>query len=244
MKPSLFEDLTKRLDPSLIARRKVGGRSQPAPYIEGFEAINQANRHFGFDGWSSDVIAVDAQTTRRVDGTTGEATESVLYYRATVRVTIKEWGISKTDIGVGVLAAQNGDAHDMAVKGAVTDGLKRALRQFGPQFGNDLYDKDPAQVEESRPEGREPQPVRTPPPARSNPAAAAAQQQARNTGQGTKAASEAQVRMMFATGERVLHWSEEAVLETCQRRYGGRDPKELQVREASEFIEWMKGGAA
>ena len=34
------------------------------------------------------------------------------------------------------------DAHDMAIKGAVTDALKRALRTFGPQFGNGLYEHD------------------------------------------------------------------------------------------------------
>jgi recombination DNA repair RAD52 pathway protein len=31
------------------------------------------------------------------------------------------------------------DAHEMAEKGAVTDALKRTLRIFGAQFGNDLY---------------------------------------------------------------------------------------------------------
>jgi len=30
----------------------------------------------------------------------------------------------------------------MAIAGAITDGLKRALRQFGDQFGNALYDKE------------------------------------------------------------------------------------------------------
>jgi DNA repair and recombination protein RAD52 len=31
------------------------------------------------------------------------------------------------------------EAHEAAKKGAVTDGLKRALRAFGAQFGNELY---------------------------------------------------------------------------------------------------------
>ncbi len=34
------------------------------------------------------------------------------------------------------------EAHEAAEKGAVTDALKRCLRSFGAQFGNDLYGAD------------------------------------------------------------------------------------------------------
>ncbi len=33
------------------------------------------------------------------------------------------------------------EAHEAAYKGAVTDAMKRALRHFGDQFGNRLYDR-------------------------------------------------------------------------------------------------------
>ena len=34
---------------------------------------------------------------------------------------------------------ETADGHETAVKGAVTDGMKRALRSFGDRFGNGLY---------------------------------------------------------------------------------------------------------
>ena len=37
----------------------------------------------------------------------------------------------------------NFDGHDTAIKGAVTDGLKRAFRSFGVQFGNAFYGDQP-----------------------------------------------------------------------------------------------------
>jgi hypothetical protein len=39
-----------------------------------------------------------------------------------------------------------GDAHDSAMKEAVTDALKRALRSFGWPFGLALYDKSGAHI--------------------------------------------------------------------------------------------------
>ena len=35
------------------------------------------------------------------------------------------------------------DGHDTAIKGAVTDGMKRAFRSFGLQFGNGFYGDQP-----------------------------------------------------------------------------------------------------
>lgn len=142
MLENIMDALSNPLDAALIERRKVGGSPQPKPYLEGYNAINQANKLFGFNGWSTEVVAVEARTVRRTNTETGEVREAVLLYQATVKVTVEAWGIFKTDVGAGVVTADTGDGHDFAYKTAVTDALKRALRQFGPQFGNDLYDRD------------------------------------------------------------------------------------------------------
>ena len=45
------------------------------------------------------------------------------------------------------------DGHDTAMKGAVTDGMKRAFRSFGVQFGNGFYgDQAAGQHGSPRPE--------------------------------------------------------------------------------------------
>ena len=48
-------------------------------------------------------------------------------------------------MGFHPVAEDTADGHETAVKGAVTDGMKRALRSFGDRFGNGLYgDQQPA----------------------------------------------------------------------------------------------------
>lgn len=120
------------LDPGLIHTRKKQGVE--LVYLEGFEAINQANAIFGYDGWSYVVTRLEQVGT--------------IWY-ATVRVTVNAGGdhIEREDVGVGLPAAKAGetpspDAVETAIKSSLTDALKRALRTWGSAFGNDLYSKD------------------------------------------------------------------------------------------------------
>ncbi len=52
------------------------------------------------------------------------------------------------DSGFGLASHQpvRGDAHDKALKTAVSDALKRAARDLGNQFGLSLYDKGALEV--------------------------------------------------------------------------------------------------
>ena len=77
-------------------------------------------------------------------------------YSAPVRVSVAG-ALPRTDVGVHPVAEETFDGHDTAIKGAVTDGLKRAFRSFGVQFGNAFYGDQP-QV------GTAPQPQRVPAP--------------------------------------------------------------------------------
>ncbi len=61
-----------------------------------------------------------------------------------MRVTVAG-ALPRTDTGVHPVAEDTLDGHDTAIKGAVTDGMKRAFRSFGVQFGNGFYgDQAPA----------------------------------------------------------------------------------------------------
>ena len=83
-------------------------------------------------------------TLRRVetvDSQTGEVKVS-LGYSAPVRVTVAG-ALPRTDVGVHPVTEDNFDGHDTAMKGAVTDGMKRAFRSFGVQFGNAFYGDQP-----------------------------------------------------------------------------------------------------
>jgi DNA recombination protein Rad52 len=124
--------LSAPLDRSLIKQRTQGGRT--FSYIEGYTAINQANKIFGFGGWGYQV------TELNIVASAGEPK----YVYAFVEVRALD-APPRRDVGFAAVNSARVEALDMAIKGAVTDGLKRALRSFGPQFANDLYEKDDPQ---------------------------------------------------------------------------------------------------
>lgn len=141
-------ELGKKLNPAHVQKPK-GQFGPKGDYIEGWHAITEANRIFGFDGWSYRIndLKQCGQTYENNKG------NSIVSYIASVTVTIidqqHEEGqpLERQDIGYGSGASKHvGDAHEGATKEAVTDALKRALRTFGNQFGLALYDKTQSNV--------------------------------------------------------------------------------------------------
>jgi len=128
--------LQQRLGPNFISKRPVGG-GQNAPYIEGHKAVSLANQIFGFNGWSH---TVSNQTVDFVDHSGGRFFVGV---SATIKVQLRD-GAFHEDIGYGASEGMRSKALSIekARKGAVTDGLKRALKSFGNALGNCLQDKD------------------------------------------------------------------------------------------------------
>lgn len=132
------ELLEKKLDP-----RHVKPPSQYGPkgdYIEGWHAIAEANRIFGHGEWSYSVAACDCVSERpRAIGRDKKDGWGVTY---TAKVTVMVGGVTREDVGAGHgYDLDCGSAHESAIKEAVTDALKRALRTFGNPFGLALYDK-------------------------------------------------------------------------------------------------------
>ncbi len=131
--------LARPLDWLLVSERESrDGRM--FRYIDGPTAINQANRIFGHDGWGAELMGeVGFRPVRLLDPDT-EATLAIGMYCAVVRVSVRGC-VPRSDAGCGFVTADTPEAHEAAYKGAVTDALKRALRYFGDQFGNGLYDR-------------------------------------------------------------------------------------------------------
>ena len=155
LSPAVTQALGQPIDPELVSQRKGrGGRS--FDYLEGHLVIAQANRIFGYGGWGYELAGdVTLRRIETVNPQTGEV-KVEQGYSAPVRVSVAG-ALPRTDIGVHPVAEDNFDGHDTAIKGAVTDGLKRAFRSFGAQFGNGFYGDQP-QV------GNQPQPQRVPAP--------------------------------------------------------------------------------
>ena len=137
--------LGQPLDPSLVSQRKGRG-GRVFDYLEGHAVIDQANRIFGYGGWGYELVAdVTLRQIETVDPQTGEI-KTVSVYNAPVRVSVAG-ALPRTDTGFHAVTDETADGHDTAMKGAVTDGMKRAFRSFGVQFGNGFYgDQQPTTV--------------------------------------------------------------------------------------------------
>ena len=146
--PAVTNALGQPLDPALVSQRK-GRAGRTYDYLEGHAVIDQANRIFGFGGWGYELAGdVTLRQIENVDTKTGEV-KTTSFYSAPVRVTVPG-APPRTDIGFNAVAEDNADGHETAIKGAVTDGMKRALRSFGVQFGNGFYGDQPVEEANGR----------------------------------------------------------------------------------------------
>jgi len=127
------------IEPSRIKNRVKGNIT--LSYLEGFDLIETANKIFGHGNWSYTISEL-AQVSQE----TNANQNTVICYKALILLTVYNADhskhISKEDVGFGTgIAKTLADAHEGGAKEAITDGLKRAMRSFGNQFGNSLYDK-------------------------------------------------------------------------------------------------------
>jgi DNA recombination protein Rad52 len=139
MKPETIRELEKPLNSRHVVQREKGG--QELSYVEGWHVIAEANRIFGFDGWTRELVDLVENTPP----TTNQRGNFVVSFRARVRVTAQGTVREGTGFGSGI-AKDVHDAYESAVKEAETDAMKRALMTFGNPFGLALYDKTQANV--------------------------------------------------------------------------------------------------
>src|SRR6478736_4461150 len=129
--------LQRGLSSRRIRTREANGRE--LSYIEGWYAISEANRIFGFDAWSRETIDSRCVLTRENRGS------FLAVYTAKVRITVHADGATVVREGHGTAEGRGtspGEVHDVALKAAETDATKRALATFGRPFGLELYRKD------------------------------------------------------------------------------------------------------
>ena len=126
--------LRRNLDHRHVRTREAHGRE--LSYVEGWYAISEANRIFGFDGWNRETIESRCVLARENRGT------FLAVYIARVRVTVHADGATIIREGHGTGEGHGtspGEVHDIALKAAETDATKRALATFGRPFGLALY---------------------------------------------------------------------------------------------------------
>jgi len=128
------EILLKGLNPQRISQRKGGG-GRSLSYLEAWDVKAHLIRVFGFGGFSSDVLSAELMFEDQVGNNWNVG------YKVILRLTLgQDRFITYTEAAVGSASLpQRGEAHDMAVKTAESDALKRAAINLGDQFGLSLY---------------------------------------------------------------------------------------------------------
>jgi len=135
-----------------LSRAHVKGRNQAGrnvSYIEGWTAIAEANRIFGFDGWTRETVDIKLVAEREREIGAAKKPGWGVSYIAKVKVVAFAGDSIVTREGVGAghgIDQDLGQAHESAIKEAETDAMKRALMTFGNPFGLALYDKQQANV--------------------------------------------------------------------------------------------------
>jgi DNA repair and recombination protein RAD52 len=140
---TIGRQLERFLGPEYVSYRKGEGNKQLA-YLEGHEVIGIANTIFGWDKWSSKPVSF---TTDYAETTNGGKWQ--IGVACTVRVTVLVFEgatpreVCHEDVGYGTIdnAPGRGKGMEKCRKEAVTDGLKRALRNFGSATGGCMYNK-------------------------------------------------------------------------------------------------------
>ena len=217
--PAVTQALCRPLDPALASQRQGrGGRF--FDYLEGHAVIDQANRIFGYGGWGYELVGdVTLRQFDTVDTHTGEVVLASVYM-APVRVTVAG-ALPRTDLGFHAVTDETPDGHDTASKGAVTDGMKRAFRSFGVQFGNGFY-------------GDRSSPAAAPQPERVAAPAGADSGQVPTNGGGDSQVETLRKRLVELCAKQGF---DEAQIGAAVRRETGKDVGELTADDLGKLIE-------
>ncbi|KAJ6246900.1 DNA repair and recombination protein rad52 [Anaeramoeba flamelloides] len=129
-----------------ISRRPGGGGT--FDYVSAWVVIDLANRVFGFNGWSSQILSVNQDHFGQTRDGKFEVAVS-----ACVRVTLKD-GAYREGFGFGASKGMKNKFQclESGKKKAITDATKRALKLFGNYLGNglEIREKDFSRYEQKR----------------------------------------------------------------------------------------------
>jgi hypothetical protein len=112
-------------------------------HLEAWDVRRQLIRIFGFEGFTIETLSLDLVSEREMKQ--GGRSRWTIVYRAQVRLTVKATDGSALTMfedaaaGDAINQPSVGDAHDLAMKTALSQALKRCAVNLGDQFGLSLY---------------------------------------------------------------------------------------------------------
>lgn len=127
-----------------INRQRVKQRDGKG-HLEGYDVRAMLTRIFDFTGWSLECVDLQLlydrpHTLRPKPGKTEGDPGVAVAYRATMRLTVAGAVYTESAAYDSIMpVTKHADAHDMAIKSAQTQALKRCAVNLGDQFGISLY---------------------------------------------------------------------------------------------------------
>ena len=131
MLPEQKAQLIKPINPDRIAKRKGGG-GRELSYLEAWDVKAHLIRIFGFANWSWEVTSTELMFESDDSGKWNVG------YKVVGVLNVGDARYGEAAVGSATLPSR-GDAHDLAIKSAESDALKRAAINLGDQFGLSLY---------------------------------------------------------------------------------------------------------
>jgi len=137
-------------------RQGPGGRS--LSYLQAHYVIDRMNKVFGALNWSSNTIEVTCVHRGEIESYGKK--KHTAHYLARVQIEVQAKGADGqvyrtshvgTGYGDGDDAQNPGKAHELAMKEAESDALKRAIKNLGQSMGLALYDKEQSNVADDAP---------------------------------------------------------------------------------------------
>jgi len=139
--------------PRANVRQRQGPNGQALSYIEGFTALDEANRILGHGNWSRETVVMEPLHEPRLVVDEADATRNkvVASYMCKVRIVIYSDDGQRCIIREAHGAARSfsktvGEAAEQAIKSAETDATKRALATLGHPLGLALYQASQSNV--------------------------------------------------------------------------------------------------
>lgn len=217
---------------------RVGQDPKGNAHLEAWDVRRHLLRIFGWGGWSDEILTCDLVREVEIPPSqpNGKSRWTVVY-RVTMRLTITDPAGEQVAVfedgacGDATNQPSLGDAHDQAMKTALSQALKRCAVNLGDQFGLSLYDdgKATATVIRSLPHAV----TGTSTPAVAVAATPSATADAAPVGEHSQAPSEAsEIRDAIREFALARDWNLQTIAQGYAQQYPGRTLKQETDTEA------------
>lgn len=128
-----FTDEQRKILLQPIKPHRVSKDGKGFSHVEAYEIKAHLIRLFGFEGWSTQIESLTCLFEDEKDG------KWTVGYLCSMVLIVGDKASSDASTGDATNQRSRADAHDLAVKSAVSGALKRCATALGDQFGLSLY---------------------------------------------------------------------------------------------------------